>query len=102
MAAPAGQIEKTGRARPLVLHTRVVTGSGGGPDKTILNSPRFLADEYEMVCAYMRPNGDPGVAEITHRGEAKGACWPQLTGGSGEANPRLSHHRSDYTVGGWP
>ena len=56
-----------------MLHTRVVTGSGGGPDKTILNSPRFLADEYDMVCAYMRPNGYPGFAELTRRGEAKGA-----------------------------
>ena len=27
---------------PVVLDTRVVTGTGGGPDKTILNSPRFL------------------------------------------------------------
>ena len=28
---------------PVVLDARVVSGSGGGPDKTILNSPRFLA-----------------------------------------------------------
>jgi hypothetical protein len=37
---------------PVVLHARVVTGSGGGPDKTILNSPRFLAPHgYEALCA---------------------------------------------------
>ena len=27
---------------PVVFDTRVVTGAGGGPEKTILNSPRFL------------------------------------------------------------
>jgi glycosyltransferase involved in cell wall biosynthesis len=44
-----------------VLDTRVVSGSGGGPDKTILNSPRFLAPlGYRMLCAYMYPPGDPG------------------------------------------
>ena len=27
---------------PVVLDVRVVCGTGGGPDKTILNSPRFF------------------------------------------------------------
>lgn len=52
----------------LVLHTRVVTGSGGGPDKTILNSPRFLRDTgYPMLCAYMRHPSDAGFAELERR-----------------------------------
>lgn len=56
----------------LVLHTRVVTGSGGGPDKTILNSPRFLRDEgYPMLCVYMRPPGDPYFPEL----ERRAAAW---------------------------
>jgi hypothetical protein len=44
-----------------VLETRVVTGTGGGPDKTILNTPRFLTTAgYRTVCAYLYPPGDPG------------------------------------------
>ena len=56
-AAPAGA--------PVVLDARVVTGSGGGPDKTILNSPRFLTDlGYRMVCGYLHPPDDPDFQEI--------------------------------------
>ena len=52
-------------AVPVVLDARVVTGSGGGPEKTILNSPRFLNPlGYRMVCAYMHPPGDPGFEVI--------------------------------------
>jgi len=52
-------------ARPVVAHVRVVTGAGGGPDKTILNSPRFLAPfGYETVCAYMHPPGDLGFEQL--------------------------------------
>jgi glycosyltransferase involved in cell wall biosynthesis len=61
--------------RPLVLHTRVVTGAGGGPDKTILNSPRFLEPYgYEVICAYMRPPQDPGFEELCRKAESLGAC----------------------------
>jgi glycosyltransferase involved in cell wall biosynthesis len=43
----------------------VVSGTGGGPDKTILNSPRFLAGGgYRMLCAYMRHPEDSGFKEI--------------------------------------
>jgi FemAB-related protein (PEP-CTERM system-associated) len=54
--------------RPVVLHARVVTGTGGGPDKTILNSPRFLRDlGYDSVCAYLHPPNDPGFEELKQR-----------------------------------
>jgi len=55
-------------SRPFVLHTRVVTGTGGGPEKTILNSPRFLR-RYGMDCAclFMRPPGDPGFATLEQK-----------------------------------
>src|SRR4051812_15286570 len=61
------------RTRPVVvLETRVVRGSGGGPDKTILNTPRFLrAAGYETLCAYMRPPGDPGFPQL----ERKARRW---------------------------
>ena len=60
--------------RPVVLHARVVTGTGGGPDKTILNSPRFLDDfGYEALCAYLHPPDDPGFEEIKRRAESLNA-----------------------------
>ena len=50
---------------PVVLDTRVVTGSGGGPDKTLLNSPRFFEPlGYRMICAYLHPPDDPGFEVI--------------------------------------
>jgi glycosyltransferase involved in cell wall biosynthesis len=55
---------------PMVLHARVVCGTGGGPDKTILNSPRFLAKlGYRALCAYMHPPGDAGFETIRKRAE---------------------------------
>ena len=58
-------------ALPVVLDTRVVSGTGGGPDKTILNSPRFLtAAGYRMLCAYMHPPGDPGLDALRSKAEA--------------------------------
>jgi glycosyltransferase involved in cell wall biosynthesis len=55
--------------RPTVLDVRVVTEAGGGPDKTILNSPRFLADRYRNLCAYMHPPGDPGFETLRAKAE---------------------------------
>ncbi len=55
---------------PVVLDARVVSGSGGGPDKTILNQPRFLAPaNYRNVCAYMHPPGDPGFEQLRRKAE---------------------------------
>ncbi|HUQ71685.1 MAG TPA: glycosyltransferase family 4 protein [Planctomycetaceae bacterium] len=54
-----------------VLHTRVVTETGGGPDKTILNSPRFLVGTgYEAHCAYLYPPQDAGFEAIRTRAAA--------------------------------
>ena len=53
---------------PVVLDARVVTGAGGGPEKTILNSPRFLTPlGYRMVCAYLHPPADAGFESIRQR-----------------------------------
>jgi glycosyltransferase involved in cell wall biosynthesis len=57
--------------RPVVLDVRVVTEAGGGPDKTILNSPRFLAEHYRNLCAYMHPPADPGFETL----RAKARIW---------------------------
>jgi glycosyltransferase involved in cell wall biosynthesis len=56
----------------VVLDARVVTGTGGGPEKTILNSPRFLTPlGYRMLCAYLHPPGDPGFEHL----RARAAAW---------------------------
>jgi glycosyltransferase involved in cell wall biosynthesis len=56
---------------PVVLDVRVVTGTGGGPDKTILNSPRFLEPMgYRNLCAYMHPPDDPGFETLRRKAEA--------------------------------
>jgi glycosyltransferase involved in cell wall biosynthesis len=53
---------------PVIFDTRIVTGSGGGPDKTILNSPRFLEPlGYRMLCGYLHPPGDPGYEVIRQK-----------------------------------
>lgn len=45
-----------------ILHTRTVTGSGGGPDKTILRSAAMLdPSRYRAVAAYLHPAGDSGI-----------------------------------------
>lgn len=58
---------------PVVLDARVVCGSGGGPDKTILHSPPFLARMgYRMLCAYLRHPDDAGYARIEAKAAAEG------------------------------
>jgi len=60
--------------QPMVLHVRVVTGHGGGPEKTILNSPRYLrALGYQAKLAYLHPPNDPGFLAIQERGRALAA-----------------------------
>jgi glycosyltransferase involved in cell wall biosynthesis len=55
----------------VVLDARVVTGAGGGPDKTILKSPRFLwSAGYDTLCAYMHPPGDAGFEQLRRKAEA--------------------------------
>lgn len=57
----------------VVLHSRVVTETGGGPDKTILLSAPYLAgSRYWVAAAYMYPPGDAGFQELQRRAEAAG------------------------------
>lgn len=61
-------------APAVVLDARVISGTGGGPDKTILGSPRFLAGSgYRMLCAYMHDPNDLGFERIRQRARAKQA-----------------------------
>ncbi len=51
--------------RPLVLHLRTVSSVGGGPEKTITNSPRYLAEHgYGSACIYLHPPNDPGIRTL--------------------------------------
>ncbi len=54
----------------VVLHTRVVSETGGGPEKTILLSSPFLADsDYWLASAYMHPPECPGFETIKKRAQ---------------------------------
>lgn len=60
--------------RPVVLDLRVLKGSGGGPDKTILNSPRYLDKlGYRMLCVYMHAPDDPGFEQLRTKAQRWGA-----------------------------
>jgi glycosyltransferase involved in cell wall biosynthesis len=57
-----------------VIHARVISGKGGGPEKTILNSPRFLRPlGYQSVCLYLRDPGDEGFEIVEQRAADKQA-----------------------------
>ncbi|MDZ4771496.1 MAG: glycosyltransferase [Planctomycetota bacterium] len=57
-----------------VLHARIVTGTGGGPEKTILNSPRHLVGtRYRAIAAYLHAPGDPGIEILRERARER-AC----------------------------
>lgn len=75
------------RPRPLprILHLRTLSGKGGGPEKTILNSPRFLRGEYDMRLAYIRPAHEPEF--MTARAQMLGANLVDIPE-SGPADPR--------------
>lgn len=57
---------------PRILHLRTVTGRGGGPEKTLLNSQRFIASGYELRLAYIRPADDADY-DMPERAAALGA-----------------------------
>jgi len=60
--------------KDVVLHTRVVTETGGGPDKTILLSASHLADtNYWLAAAYMHPPDDAGYAAIEQKARDYGS-----------------------------
>ncbi len=75
----------------VVLHARVVTGCGGGPEKTILRSPRFAdTTRYKMAAAYLYPQGDPGMCVIRESAKQLGCPLYEIA----EAHA-LDHHAVD-------
>lgn len=62
------RLKLTTARKPVVLHTRVVTGQGGGPDKTVLNSPRYIDPAtLGMAAAYICPRNDTGIRSLRSR-----------------------------------
>lgn len=68
--------------RKRILHLRTVCGRGGGPEKTLLNSPRFLADGYDVRLAYIRPTCDPEY-DLPQRAEQAGVVLYDIPERSG-------------------
>jgi glycosyltransferase involved in cell wall biosynthesis len=62
---------------PKVLHLRTVTGHGGGPEKTLLNSQRFIGDGYTLQLAYIRPVGDD-VYDLPQRAAQLGVSFVDI------------------------
>lgn len=53
---------------PTVLHVRVVTGAGGGPDKTIMHSASHgQAAGMRVAAAYIHPAGDKNIETLRRR-----------------------------------
>lgn len=64
MRQPAIASMPAGNA-PVVLHVRVMAGTGGGPEKTILRSPGYVdATHYRVAAAYIHPVGDKGIEKL--------------------------------------
>lgn len=58
--------------QPVILDARVISGSGGGPDKTLINSPSHLdAAGYRMLCAYLRDPADSGYELLREKARRK-------------------------------
>lgn len=56
-----------------VLHVRIVTGAGGGPEKTILRSPRsFAGTRYRESACWLHAPSDPGIAVLEARAKELG------------------------------
>lgn len=59
--------------RTSILHTRVVAGCGGGPDKTIMRSHGYVdRDRYDMAAAYLYPAGDHGIEKLRNSAQQHG------------------------------
>jgi len=63
--------EVLGESAHHVLHARVVAGTGGGPEKTILRSEAYARRAgLGMSSLYLHPTGDPGIEAIRRRAES--------------------------------
>jgi len=57
----------------VVAHVRIVSGAGGGPEKTILATPRALkGSAYAAFALYLHAPGDAGFEVLRERAKEKG------------------------------
>ncbi len=57
----------------VVAHVRIVSGAGGGPEKTILATPRALQGSgYQAFALYLHAPGDTGFEVLRERAKEKG------------------------------
>jgi len=76
------------RRTPLVLHTRVVSDSGGGPDKTILRSSHYIdPSRLQMHAAYIQPHHNPGI-NVLRQNANRWGCPLWEINESGPLDPR--------------
>ncbi len=74
---------------PLVLHARVLTGHGGGPDKTIVTAPRhYRPFGFDAQCLYLRPPNDVGFEVIRRRAAEQNATLNEIID-RGPIDPRV-------------
>ncbi|MEX0776594.1 MAG: glycosyltransferase [Phycisphaeraceae bacterium] len=67
-----------------MLHVRVVAGSGGGPDKTILRSAGYVdPTQLRIAAAYIHPHNDPGILGLRQRAGEWGCPFYEI----GETGP---------------
>lgn len=72
----------------MILHARVVAGSGGGPDKTILASaPHMARTRSRMAALYIHPRHDDGIHVIRERAGLTG-CELHTIPEDGPLDPR--------------
>jgi glycosyltransferase involved in cell wall biosynthesis len=71
MTSNAGDTHLSPPQLPRVLHLRVVAGTGGGPEKTIINSPRAIRPHgYDAKVVYLAPPKDAVADSLRSRAAA--------------------------------
>jgi glycosyltransferase involved in cell wall biosynthesis len=97
--SPAVNGNGNGHRQPgRVLHLRTVSGRGGGPEKTMLNSQRFLKGKYDLRLAYIRPEGDAEY-DMPQRARQMGvdlADIPERSGFDPRTLARLAREVRDF------
>lgn len=74
---------------PMVLHVRVISGNGGGPEKTILRSPLYMREHnYKMAAAYIHPGNSDTIDFLESEAERFG-CPIHSFSEIGPLDPRI-------------
>ena len=69
-----------------ILHMRIINGKGGGPEKTLLSTPKHLGPDYEVRLAYLRPRHDADY-DMAERARESGVTLIDIPE-SGPLDPR--------------